>query len=95
MNNVAAAPAGTVIEADAVGSSTYDVDDVTVASAPVTEAKATVAPEPAGPAGPGGPGGPVGPADPLGPAGIWPRLKSALTSERFFTFAEVTAFFLS
>lgn len=42
---------------------------------------------------PTGPCGPAGPVCPGGPAG--PRLKSSARSEKFLTFALVTALFLS
>ena len=41
------------------------------------------------------PGGPCGPAGPCAPWGSWPFLKSAESSEPFFTFAAVTALFFS
>jgi hypothetical protein len=44
------------------------------------------------PGGPAGPAGPAGPCGPVGPAGNCPAAKSTLSSERFFTLAEVTAF---
>jgi hypothetical protein len=39
--------------------------------------------------------GPCGPAGPFGPAGIWPARKSALRSEPFRTFKELTELGLS
>ena len=48
-----------------------------------------------GPAGPVAPVAPVAPGRPCGPrapAGIWPRLKSARSNEKFLTFNEFTAF---
>src|SRR5919204_1585637 len=57
--------------------------------------------DPAGPVGPLapvvplGPVAPVGPAGPAGPLGIWPFLKSTLSSEWFFTLLLTTALFFS
>src|SRR5581483_9379795 len=48
---------------------------------------------PAGPVGPRAPAAPAGPGGPMGPRGIWPRAKSTLNSEWFFTLLEVTALF--
>jgi hypothetical protein len=50
---------------------------------------------PGGPAGPAAPVAPAGPCGPVGPAGSWPGAKSARTSDRFATFADVTTLFLS
>ncbi len=44
--------------------------------------------------GSGRPAGPVGPAGPVAPAGSCPGLKSFFSSDLFFTFDELTAFFL-
>ena len=38
---------------------------------------------------------PLAPEGPRGPAGSWPARKSRASSERFFTFDDVTAFFFS
>src|SRR2546421_13121530 len=56
------------------------------------------APDPAGPVGPrapAAPAAPAGPTGPAGPAGIWPALKSALSSEWFLTFPLVPAVFFN
>lgn len=54
--------------------------------------------EPLSPFGPGEPlvpAGPAGPCGPRGPDGNWPRLKSFLRSDPFFTATEVTLFLWS
>src|SRR4051812_32158440 len=49
---------------------------------------------PCGPLSPCAPVSPFGPASPCGPCGSWPALKSCDSNAPFFTFDEVTAFFL-
>src|SRR3990172_13328804 len=46
---------------------------------------------PVAPVAPAAPVAPVSPLSPLAPAGSCPALKSTARSERFFTFADVTA----
>src|SRR5207249_11635696 len=75
-------------------------DCATIVASALTSAhfRAAVEAGPAGPVGPLGPCGPAGPAAPAGPAGplgIWPLLKSALSSEWFLTLLLVTALFFS
>ena len=72
------------------------------AATSVPSTKRMPSPVPAHPAAPAAPGchrpaPPVlqAPPDPLAPAGICPALKSALSSDPFLTFFELTALFLS